>query len=136
MQAQQAQLDAAKAQAQADAAAAAQAQAEAAKAKADAEAANARAQATQAQDQVEAAKREAAATREKLRAELNAVLQTTETARGLVVNLGDVLFDSGRYTLKPNAQIALAKVSTILELYPDFEGPGRGLYGFGWQRCV
>ena len=121
MQAQQAQLDAAKAQAQADAAAAAQAQAEAAKARADAEAANARAQATQAQDQVEAAKREAAATREKLRAELNAVLQTTETARGLVVNLGDVLFDSGRYTLKPNAQIALAKVSTILELYPDLK---------------
>ena len=124
----QSQADASKAQAQADAAAASQAQAEAAKARADAEAANARAQAlqaqqqaTQAQDQVEAAKREAAATREKLRAQLNAVLQTTETARGLVVNLGDVLFDSGRYTLKPNAQIALAKVSTILELYPDLK---------------
>jgi outer membrane protein OmpA-like peptidoglycan-associated protein len=120
-EAQQSQLQASKAEAQADASAAAQAQAEAAKARADAEAANARAQATQAQDQVEAAKREAAATREKLRAQLNAVLETTETARGLVVNLGDVLFDSGRYTLKPNAQIALAKVSTILELYPDLK---------------
>ena len=52
---------------------------------------------------------------------MNAVLQTTETARGLVINLGDVLFDSGRYTLKQNAQIALAKVSTILELYPDLK---------------
>jgi len=121
LQAAQSAADAAKAQAQADAAAAAQAQAEAAKAKSDAEAANARAQAAQAQDQVEAAKREAAATREKLRAQLNAVLETTETARGLVINLGDVLFDSGRYTLKQNAQIALAKVSTILELYPDLK---------------
>jgi outer membrane protein OmpA-like peptidoglycan-associated protein len=119
LQAQQAELQASNAKAQADAAAAAQAQAEAARARADAEAANARAQAAQAQDQVEAAKREAAATREKLRAQLNAVLETTESARGLIINLGDVLFDSGRYTLKPNAQIALAKVSTILELYPD-----------------
>ena len=121
MQAQQSQLDAAKAQAQADAAAAAQAQAEAARAKADAEAANAHLQAADAEQKVEEAKREAAATREKLRAQLNAVLETTETARGLVINLGDVLFDSGRYTLKPNAQIALAKVSTILELYPDLK---------------
>jgi len=127
-QAQQAELRASNSKAAAEASAAAQAQAEAAKAqadaakaRADAEAANARAQASQAQDQVEAAKREAAANREKLRAQLNAVLQTTETARGLVVNLGDVLFDTGRYTLKPNAQIALAKVSTILELYPDLK---------------
>jgi outer membrane protein OmpA-like peptidoglycan-associated protein len=121
MQAQQSQLEAAKAQAQADAAAAAQAQAEAARAKADAEAANAHLQAADAEQKVEEAKREAAATREKLRAQLNAVLETTETARGLVINLGDVLFDTGRYTLKQNAQIALAKVSTILELYPDLK---------------
>jgi outer membrane protein OmpA-like peptidoglycan-associated protein len=121
LQAQQSQLEAAKAQAQADAAAAAQAQAEAARARADAEAVNAHLQAAEADQKVEDAKREAAATREKLRAQLNAVLETTETARGLVVNLGDVLFDTGRYTLKPNAQIALAKVSTILELYPDLK---------------
>jgi outer membrane protein OmpA-like peptidoglycan-associated protein len=119
--AQQSQLQASNAQAAADAAAAAQAQAEAAKAKADAEAANARAQATQANQQAEASKQEAAATREKLRAQLNSVLATTESARGLIVNLGDVLFDTARYTLKPNAQIALAKVSTILQLYPDLK---------------
>jgi outer membrane protein OmpA-like peptidoglycan-associated protein len=116
-----AQLQASNSQAAADAAAAAQAQAEAAKARADAEAANARAQAAQANQQAEASKQEAAATREKLRAQLNSVLATTESARGLIVNLGDVLFDTARYTLKPNAQIALAKVSTILQLYPDLK---------------
>jgi len=113
-EAAQSQVQASNAQAAADAAAAAQAQAEAAKARADAEAANARAQAQQAQQ-------EAAATREKLRAQLNSVLATTESARGLIVNLGDVLFDTGRYTLKPEAQIALAKVSTILTIYPDLK---------------
>jgi outer membrane protein OmpA-like peptidoglycan-associated protein len=127
-QAQQAELQASKDKAAAEASAAAAAQADAARARADAakaradsEAAMARAQAADAQGQVDAAKAEAAATREKLRAQLNAVLETTETARGLVINLGDVLFDSGRYTLKTNAQIALAKVSTILELYPDLK---------------
>ncbi len=123
-----AQQDASNAQASADAAAAAQSQAEAAKARADAEAANARAQAEQATQQAEQARQqaetsnqEAAATREKLRAQLNSVLATTESARGLIVNLGDVLFDTGRYTLKTDAQIALAKVSTILQLYPDLK---------------
>jgi outer membrane protein OmpA-like peptidoglycan-associated protein len=120
-EAQQSQLQASNAQAAADAAAAAQAQAEAAKARADAEAANARAQAAQANQQAETSKQEADATREKLRAQLNSVLATTESARGLVVNLGDVLFDTGRYTLKPNAQISMAKVSTILQLYPNLK---------------
>jgi outer membrane protein OmpA-like peptidoglycan-associated protein len=120
-EAQQSQEQATNARAQADAAAAAQAQAEAAKAKADAEAANARAQAAEAQHQAQSAKEEADATREKLRAQLNSVLATTESARGLIVNLGDVLFDTGRYTLKPDAQIALAKVSTILTIYPDLK---------------
>jgi outer membrane protein OmpA-like peptidoglycan-associated protein len=117
----EAQQQASNAQAAADAAAAAQAQAEAAKARADAEAANARAQAAAAQQQAETSKQEAEATREKLRAQLNSVLATTETARGLIVNLGDVLFDTARYTLKPNAQIALAKVATILQLHPDLK---------------
>ena len=120
-EAQQSQMQASNARAEADAAAAAQAQAEAAKAKADAEAAEARAQAQQAQQQAQSAQQEAAATREKLRAQLNSVLATTESARGLIVNLGDVLFDTGRYTLKPDAQIALAKVSTILTIYPDLK---------------
>jgi outer membrane protein OmpA-like peptidoglycan-associated protein len=123
-----AQLDAANSQAQADAAAAAQAKAEAAKAKADAEAAKARAAAAASQQQAELAKQQAAtsqqeaeATREKLRAQLNSVLATTESARGLIVNLSDVLFDTGKYTLKPATQIALAKVATILTLYPGLK---------------
>ncbi len=120
-QAQQSQEQAAQAQAAADAAAAAQARAEAAKAKADAEAASARAEAASAQQQAEASKQQEEATREKLRAQLNSVLATTESARGLIVNLGDVLFDTGRYTLKPNAQIALAKVATILTIYPNLK---------------
>jgi outer membrane protein OmpA-like peptidoglycan-associated protein len=120
-QAQQSQLDAAQAQAQADAAAAAQAKAEAAKAQADAEAANARAQAAAAQQQAQASEQEAAATREKLRTQLNSVLATTESARGLIVNLSDVLFDTGKYTLKPDTKIALAKVATILTLYPGLK---------------
>ncbi len=49
------------------------------------------------------------------------MLQTTQTARGLVVNLSDVLFDTGKYTLKQNTQISLAKVATILELYPGLK---------------
>jgi outer membrane protein OmpA-like peptidoglycan-associated protein len=121
MQAQQAQLDAERAKAQADAAAAAQAQAEAAKARADAEAANARAAAAEAQHQAEASKQDAEATREKLRAQLNSVLATSESARGLIVNLSDVLFDTGKYTLKPATQVSLAKVATILALYPGLK---------------
>jgi outer membrane protein OmpA-like peptidoglycan-associated protein len=124
----QAQLDAANAQAQAansqaqaDAAAAAQARAEAAKARADAEAANARAAAAEAQHKAQTANADAEATREKLRAQLNAVLATTENARGLIVNLSDVLFDTGKYTLKPNTQVSLAKVATILTLYPGLK---------------
>jgi outer membrane protein OmpA-like peptidoglycan-associated protein len=59
--------------------------------------------------------------RERLRQQLNSVLQTTETARGLIVNMSDVLFDSNRYTLKPEAREKLAKVSGILLAYPNLK---------------
>ena len=120
-QAQQAQLAAAQSQAQADAAAAARAQAEAAKAQSDAEAANARAEAAEANQRAASSEAGAQALRERLLKQLNSVLQTTETPRGLVINLSDVLFDTGKYTLKPNTQISLAKVSTILQLYPGLK---------------
>ncbi len=116
-QAQQAQLQAVEAQAAADRAAAQRAQAEAQRAQADAAAAEARAQAAAAQRQAQDAQQSVEALRAKLLAQLNAVLQTTETPRGLVVNLSDVLFDTGKYTLRPNTQVSLAKVATILELY-------------------
>ena len=49
------------------------------------------------------------------------MLQTTETARGLIVNMPDVLFDFNKYTLKPEAREKLAKVSGILLAYPDLK---------------
>jgi outer membrane protein OmpA-like peptidoglycan-associated protein len=121
MQAQQSQLEAQQAQAEADRSAAQKAQADAARARAEADAANARAQAAASQQQAQQSQQSEEATREKLREQLNSVLQTTETARGLVMNLGDVLFDTNKYTLKPNAQVSLAKVSTILTLYPNLK---------------
>ncbi len=114
MQAQQSALDAERAQAAADREAAERARAEAA-------AANANAAAAAAQAQANAANQSVAAIREKLRAQLNAVLATQETARGLIVTLGDVLFDTGKSALKQNAQISLAKVSAILMQYPDLK---------------
>jgi outer membrane protein OmpA-like peptidoglycan-associated protein len=61
--------------------------------------------------------------REELRARLlqqfNAILTTRDTARGLVVNLSDVLFDTGKYTLRSAAREKLAKISGIVLAYPD-----------------
>jgi outer membrane protein OmpA-like peptidoglycan-associated protein len=89
----------------------------------EAEAAAAKARAEQ-QAAEEAAKQAAAQTeqmREKLRDQLNQVLQTQETARGLIVNMSDVLFALNKYELKPDAQIKLAKVSGILLTYPNLK---------------
>ena len=115
------QLAAAKAQADADRAAAERAQADAARARAEAEAANARAEAAAANQSAQKNAEDANAVREKLRTQLNAVLQTSESARGLIVNMSDVLFDTGKYTLKQGTQVSLAKVATILQLYPGLK---------------
>ena len=56
--------------------------------------------------------------RAQLRAQLNAVLQTSDSARGLIVNMSDVLFDTGSTLLKPAAREKLAKVSGILLAHP------------------
>ncbi len=56
--------------------------------------------------------------REQLLQQFNAVLPTRETPRGLVVNMQDVLFDTGKYTLKSPAQLALAKISGIVASHP------------------
>ncbi|HEX5283416.1 MAG TPA: OmpA family protein [Bryocella sp.] len=121
MQAQQSQLEAQQAQAAADRAAAQKAEADAARARAEAEAADERAKAAEAQRQAQQSQQSANDAREKLRTQLNSVLETTETARGLIVHMGDVLFDTNKYTLKPNAQVSLAKVATILTLYPNLK---------------
>jgi outer membrane protein OmpA-like peptidoglycan-associated protein len=56
--------------------------------------------------------------RQQLLQQFNAVLPTRETQRGLVVNMQDVLFDTGKYTLKPPAREALAKISGIIISHP------------------
>ena len=82
----------------------AQRQAEAARLAAEAQARGAAAQSEQ----------DKAALREQLRVQLNLILETRETARGLVVNLSDVVFDTGSANLKPAAREKLARVSGIL----------------------
>jgi outer membrane protein OmpA-like peptidoglycan-associated protein len=56
--------------------------------------------------------------RTRLSEQLNKVLQTRDSARGLIVSMSDVLFDTGKYSLKPGAREKLAKVAGILVSYP------------------
>jgi outer membrane protein OmpA-like peptidoglycan-associated protein len=131
-------LSAAKAQADSDAARArtdaADAQAAAAKAKSDmadsqaasanalsaaqADAERSRLAAQQAQLNSQQAEAEKAALRTRLSEQLNRILQTRDSARGLIVSMSDVLFDTGQYSLKPGAREKLAKVAGILLAYP------------------
>ena len=102
-------------------AAAAQAQTAAAQAQADAARERAlkdQAAADQARQAVTRAEQEKAELRAKLVEQLNLILETRETARGLIVNISDVLFDTGQYTLKPAAREKLAKVSGIVLAHP------------------
>ena len=61
------------------------------------------------------------AAREQLRQQLNVILETRETARGLIVNLSDVLFDVDKATLKPGAREKLARIAGILASHPDLK---------------
>jgi len=90
-------------------AAAEQAARDKAAAQADAE------KARQAAAQAEAEK---AQLRAQLLAQLNSILQTRDSARGLIVNMSDVLFATGSYTLKPGAREKLAKISGIMLAHP------------------
>jgi outer membrane protein OmpA-like peptidoglycan-associated protein len=132
---------AAKAQAEFDAANArtdaAHAQTEAAQAKSDmadsqASSANAlsaaqadaeqyRLAAQQAQASAQQAETDKAAMRTRLSEQLNSILQTRDSARGLIVSMSDVLFDTGKYSLKPGAREKLAKVAGILLAYPGLD---------------
>ncbi|MDT8070955.1 MAG: OmpA family protein [Terriglobia bacterium] len=80
---------------------------------------NLRQQAQQAQMQAQQAEMQREQTRQRLLSQLNQVLQTRDTARGLIVNMSDVLFDFNRASLKPGAKVRLAKVAGILLAYPD-----------------
>ena len=131
-----------RAQAEADRAAAEQARAEADRARAEAQAAAEQArleqqraeearqaalqqqqllaaQAQQAQQNAQQAQQERDQMRQRLLTQLNQVLQTRDSARGLIVNMSDVLFDTGKATLRPGARERLAKVAGIVLAYPD-----------------
>jgi len=81
-------------------------------------------------DRVGGEKKQLEAEKTELRARLliqfNAILQTRDTARGLVVNMSDVLFDTAKFSLRPEAREKLAKVAGIVEGHPglrlDVEG--------------
>ena len=62
-----------------------------------------------------------AAMRAQLSEQLNKVLQTRDSARGLIVSMSDVLFDTGKFSLKPDAREKLAKVAGILIAYPTLD---------------
>ncbi len=86
----------------------AQGQAETARLAAEAQARGAAAQSEQ----------DKAALREQLRVQMNVILATRETTRGLVVNLSDVLFDTASANLKPGAREKLARLSGIIVSHP------------------
>ena len=116
--AERARADLEKARAEADAArAAAQAQADEARRLAEQNAADA----ARARAAAEQAEKERAEAREQLRQQLNAILETRESARGLIVNLSDVLFDVDKDTLKPAAREKLARMSGILAAHLDLK---------------
>jgi outer membrane protein OmpA-like peptidoglycan-associated protein len=117
-QAEQATVQATQERAAADAAkAAALAQQQAAQADAD----RARQAAQLSDQQRQQAETEKTQLRERLRQQLNLILETRETQRGLIVNINDVLFDTAQYSLKPGAREKLAKVSGIILAYPGLK---------------
>lgn len=78
-----------------------------------------RAAAASSDQQLQQALKDREALRASLLLQFNAILATRDTARGLVVNMSDVLFDTGKYTLRPLAREKLAKISGIVLAYPS-----------------
>jgi outer membrane protein OmpA-like peptidoglycan-associated protein len=78
----------------------------------------AQADAEQSRLAVQQADADKVAMRTRLSEQLNKILQTRDSARGLIVSMSDVLFDTGKYSLKPGAREKLAKVAGILVSYP------------------
>ena len=121
-EAQQAAAEAARQKAEAEKASAAalaqQQEAQAAAEQAARERAAAQAETQKARQAAAQAEAEKAQLRAQLLAQLNSILQTRDSARGLIVNMSDVLFDFGSYTLKPGAREKLAKISGIVLAHP------------------
>jgi outer membrane protein OmpA-like peptidoglycan-associated protein len=125
-EAAQAQAESAKAEAQQAAEEAARQRVEAEKAKAEAlaqqqalaaEADKARKAAAESDQLRQQAEKEKQEMRARLLQQLNSVLATRDTARGLIANMSDVLFKSGSFELLPGARERLAKVSGIVLAY-------------------
>lgn len=95
-----------------------QAAAGAAVAQAQADTQQAQLAAQQSETRAQQAEIDKAAMRARLLQQLNLILQTRDSARGLVVNMSDVLFDTGKYTLRSETREKLAKVAGILLAYP------------------
>ncbi|MBX3277625.1 MAG: OmpA family protein [Acidobacteria bacterium] len=76
--------------------------------------------------EAEQSAREKAELRARLLEQFNAVLETRDTERGLVVNMGDVLFDTGRFTLRQVAQVKLARLAGIVLSYPGLRLESEG----------
>lgn len=95
-----------------------QAAAELADAKAKAEADALRAKEEAAKAEAENARRAAADLRAQLLAQFNRILETRDTPRGLVITMADVLFDTGKYDLRSNTRLQLAKLTGILLAHP------------------
>jgi outer membrane protein OmpA-like peptidoglycan-associated protein len=85
---------------------------------AQADADQARLIAQQAQQSAHQADVDKVAMRAQLSEQLNKILETRDSARGLIVSMSDVLFETGQYSLKPGAREKLAKVAGILVAYP------------------
>jgi outer membrane protein OmpA-like peptidoglycan-associated protein len=72
--------------------------------------------------------------------QFNAVLQTRDSARGLIVNMSDVLFDTGKYSLRPLAREKLAKVAGIVAGHPglrlDVEGHTDSVGGDDYNQTL
>ena len=113
----------AKQEAEAAAARAAQerAAADAARLRMEAEAERARLAAEEANRLRRRAEDEKTQLREQIRKQLSMILETRDSARGLIVNMSDVLFDFNKYTLKQDAREKLAKMSGIVLAHPGLK---------------
>ncbi len=58
-------------------------------------------------------------TEDRLQAALSQVADTRESARGLILNLPDILFDVNKATLKTELKTAIAKLAGILLIMPE-----------------
>jgi outer membrane protein OmpA-like peptidoglycan-associated protein len=86
------------------------------------------------------AEAEKAELRSQLLKQFNVILQTRDTARGLIVNMSDVLFDTGKYALRPLAREKLAKVAGIISGHPglrlDVEGHTDSVGGDDYNQTL